>query len=318
MNFYEVSVKTNSESVEIITALLSDIFSGGFRIEDKNDFNDFLNDTEIYWDYVDEELREKMENIETTVIFYPSETEQGEKTFLEAQKLLSELKDTGNYGSLEITRKLVCEEDWANNWKQYFKPFNIGERLLIKPSWETVEDDAERVVLEIDPKSSFGTGQHETTCLCLEVLDDIIKGDENVLDMGCGSGILSIAALLLGAKETLSIDIDENAVITTIENAEMNGVSKKITAVAGNSLEGELNKKVKSQKYDVICANIVADVIIAFLPLFKETLIKEGKLLLSGIIKERLKDIETTVNKHGFEILEIKEKNGWCAVILTI
>ena len=318
MNFYEVSVKTNSESIEIVTALLSEVFSGGFRIEDKNDFEAFLNDTEIYWDYVDEDLRKRMETAETTVIFYPSETEQGEKTYKEAEKILSRLKAEGGHGSLEITRRLVCEEDWANNWKQYFKPFNIGNRLLIKPSWEETENEDGRKILEIDPKSSFGTGQHETTCLCLEALDEIIRGGENVLDMGCGSGILSIAALLLGADKTLSIDIDENAVITTKENALINGVTSKIEAISGNSLEGELNLRVKSEKYDVICANIVADVIIAFLPLFKETLKKGGTLLLSGIIKERLSDIEKAVNENKFKIIETKEKNGWCAVILTI
>lgn len=315
MNFYEVSIKTNSESVEIVTALLSELFTGGFVIEDKADFDSFLKDTEIYWDYVDEDLKKQMETVETTVTFYPAENEQGENTFKEAVKILERLKKEGGHGSLEITKKLVSEEDWANNWKQYFKPFKVGNRLLVKPSWETDENEENRVILEIDPKSSFGTGQHETTFLCLSYLDSVIKGGENVLDMGCGSGILSVAALLLGAEKTLSIDIDENAVTTTRENALLNGVGDKVFALSGNSLEGELNKRVKAEKYDVICANIVADVIIAFLPLFNEVLNHEGTLLLSGIIEERLEDVLSEAK--DFKTLEIIKKNGWCAVRLT-
>jgi ribosomal protein L11 methyltransferase len=173
-------------------------------------------------------------------------------------------------------------------------------------------------VLEIDPKSSFGTGQHETTSLCLKILEANIKGDESVLDMGCGSGILAIASLLLGARKALCVDIDENCIITTKENAELNGVLDKIEALSGNALQGPLRIRVTGEKYDVICANIVADVIISFLGLFEKVLKKGGMLMLSGIIDTRLSDVTDALKKYNFKTEEIIKQNGWCAIRLSI
>lgn len=321
MNFNEITIKTSEFGCDILTAELGSAIGCGFSIENKEDFLEFLEGTELYWDYVDEDLKNKMENCEAKVKFYLPETNQGKEQFLIAKDIVNNLKlnDKENkLGSLEISVSGVSEEDWANNWKQYFKPIEIGDRLLVKPSWEEVPEGNTRKILEIDPKSSFGTGQHETTSLCLKLLEANVKGDENVLDMGCGSGILGIAALLLGSKKVLAVDIDENCIITTKENASLNGVSGKIEALAGNALGGPLRIRVTGEKYDVICANIVADVIISFLGLFEKVLKKGGMLMLSGIIDTRLSDVTEALKKYNFKIEEIIKLNGWCAIRLSI
>ena len=321
MEFKEITVKTTEEGADIVTAVLGEAIGCGFSIESKKDFNEFLEGTELYWDYVDEDLRKKMETQETVVKFYLAETSQGAEQLILARDVLASLRENDSenvLGSLEITVGGIKEEDWANNWKQYFKPIEIGEKLVVKPSWENGEDYKGKTVLNIDPKSSFGTGQHETTSLCLSILEKNIKGGENVFDLGCGSGILSIASLLLGAEKALSIDIDENCIITTKENAEINGVSDRIEALAGNCNEGALRMRVTGEKYDVICANIVADVIISFLPLLEKVLNKNGLLMLSGIIDTRLSDVTDALKKYNFKTKEITKLNGWCAIELSI
>lgn len=321
MDFKEITVSTTEEGTDIVAAVLGEYLKSGFSIESRRDFEEFLTGTELYWDYVDEDLKNRMENCEATVKFYLPETAQGKEQLMLAKELLGSLKENnkdGALGSLEISVSGVKEEDWANNWKQYFKPIEIGDKLLVKPSWEKVPDGNKRIILNIDPKSSFGTGQHETTSLCLGVLEKHVSGGENVLDLGCGSGILSIAAVLLGAKKTLSIDIDENCVITTKENAELNNVSEKIEALSGNANEGALRIRVTGEKYDIICANIVADVIISFLPLFEKVLKTRGMLILSGIIDTRLSDVTDALKKYNFKTREIIKLNGWCAIRLSI
>ena len=227
--------------------------------------------------------------------------------------------DTDNiFGRLEIESENVREEDWANNWKQYFKPLTVGEKLLIKPSWEDAAPDEKRIILEIDPASSFGTGQHHTTQLCLELLEKYLSDGDRVLDLGCGSGILSIGAILLGASECTAVDIDANSVKIAEENAAKNNISTDIyTAYCGNVIDdAELVKKIGGG-YKIIVANIVADVLIAMSDIFADFLTDDGVLIMSGIITERKNEVIDAVKECGFTVLADAEKEGWAAVAMS-
>lgn len=262
-----------------------------------------------------------LKNCETTVTAYLPENAQG-LDYLEAVKAeLKALKqrDAENqFGRLEYELKNVREEDWANNWKQYFKPLEIGDKLLIKPSWEEVSEGETRKILEIDPASSFGTGQHNTTQLCLELVEKYLKNGDRVLDLGCGSGILSIGAVLLGAGDCVAVDIDANSVKIAGENAEKNHIpAEKYRAVCGNVIDDtELVKEIGGG-YDLLCANIVADVLIGMSGLFAGFLKPGGKLIVSGIIDMRKDEVLDKIKEQGFELNEIREKEDWVAASFT-
>ena len=221
-----------------------------------------------------------------------------------------------DFGSLDITVKNIKEDDWANNWKKYFKPFAVGDKIVIRPSWEEYNDDGNKTVLKIDPGHVFGTGTHETTQLCIELIENYLKKDDMVLDIGCGSGILSITSLLLGAKYADAVDIDPNAIDIAYTNAGMNDIGRETyDVVSGNILEDEdLNEKYSGKKYDVVEANIVADVIIALTDKIPQYIKDGGVFISSGIIVERLDDVLEALKGHGFEVLEVKKKKGWSAI----
>ena len=273
------------------------------------------------WDYIDQDLL-GMAQGDTTVTVYLPDNAQGAEQLVALRAMLAQIHardDAQLFGTLELTLKNVREEDWANNWKQYFKPFTVGERLLIKPSWELCENPWNRAVLEIDPASSFGTGQHHTTRLCLELLEQLMRPGDRVLDLGCGSGILSIGALLLGASGATAVDIEENAAATATENARKNHIDPTLYRVfCGNVLEDETLCREIGDGYDLICANIVADVLIAMKQLFRQFLRPEGTLIVSGIIMERRDEVLDQLKKAGFALLEVREKEGWAAASLRI
>lgn len=228
---------------------------------------------------------------------------------------LGERDENKAFGRLAVELANVREEDWANNWKQYFKPLTVGERLVIKPSWEEYDPTDGRTVLEIDPASSFGTGQHNTTQLCLELIEKNLRDDDRVLDLGCGSGILSIAAVLLGADSATAVDISQNSVETAKENASKNNIpTEKYTAYCGDIISDNALVEKIGGEFDIIAANIVADVLIAMSPLFEKFLKKGSKLILSGIIIERADEVIEAVKSKGYTLVEIREKDGWAAV----
>lgn len=320
MNWVEVDIFTTSEGIEPVTGCLLGLGINGFVIEDAADFEEFLNDKSVNWDYIDDDLM-GLKNCETTVTAYLPENAQG-LDYLEAVKAeLKALKqrDAENqFGRLEYELKNVREEDWANNWKQYFKPLEIGDKLLIKPSWEEVSEGETRKILEIDPASSFGTGQHNTTQLCLELVEKYLKDGDRVLDLGCGSGILSIGAVLLGAGDCVAVDIDANSVKIAGENAEKNHIpAEKYRAVCGNVIDDtELVKEIGGG-YDLLCANIVADVLIGMSGLFAGFLKPGGRLIVSGIIDMRKDEVLDKIKEQGFELNEIREKEDWVAASFT-
>lgn len=321
MNWTEAEIYTSTEGIDILCASLLDIGIKGFAIKDSEDFNEFLENKDGKWDYIDDDLM-GLKNCETSVTVYLPDNLQGAEMLISLKQLLNRMKErdsSGSWGRLEFEIKSVKEEDWANNWKQYFKPLKVGEKLLVKPSWEGYDGSDSRTILEIDPASSFGTGQHNTTKLCLELLEKAVQGGERILDLGCGSGILSIGGILLGAKEATAVDIEENAVATALENAVKNNISmEKYHAYCGDIIsDTDLRKKIGSG-YDIITANIVADVLIAMSTLFRTFLNPESILIISGIITERKSEVVDAVVEAGFEVIEEAEGDGWAAVMLKI
>lgn len=319
MDFIEAKIYTTTEGIDPVTSRLMDTGITGFIIEDSADFENFLTDTTIYWDYVDEKLME-LKNVETNITVYIADNNQGAETLANIRSQLADLRsfDTeNNYGRLEIELANVREEDWANNWKQYFKPFEVGEKFVVKPSWETYNNNTDRHIIEIDPSTSFGTGSHDTTQLCMISLEKYVTSDTaELLDMGCGSGILSAAALYLGAKHITAVDIDENSVRIANENISGNGFSKdRYDAVCGNILADEaLEAQLKSTKYNVIVANIVADIIRAMSGFFMDSLCDDGTLITSGIISSRKDDVISSLCERGFELVSTHESHDWVSL----
>lgn len=321
MEWIEITVYTTADGIEPVCGRLYQLGINGVSIEDEADFNDFLENNRGSWDYVDDDLVEKMKG-ETNVKFYVPNTPDGLETLSEAERELKELKEydkDGLFGRLYIDKGTLSEEDWANNWKKYFHILEIGDRIIVRPEWEEYENKDGKTVFTINPGMSFGTGSHHTTKMCLEVLDKVINEGDSVLDLGSGSGILSLVSILLGANSALAVDIDPMTVGIAYNNADLNGVDKsKFTAISGNILEDdELKSKLLEKKYDVVCANIVADVIIATSELAYNALKDGGTFITSGIIEDRMEDVLTKLKSVGFKVLEEKRSADWAAFVCT-
>lgn len=320
MNWLEVTIYTSKQGLETITGILLQMGVTGFVIEDPDDFEEFLSLRGQTWDYMDVSV-EHLKDVETNIKFYLAENAQGQEIFIEIKNMLERLKtEEMDYGSLRLELGNVNEQDWANNWKKYFKPFTVGEKFVIKPTWENYDETTQRHILEIDPNSSFGTGQHYTTQLCIEQLESVIEEGQEVLDMGCGSGILSIAALMLGAEHVTAVDIDQNSVDIACENFIQNQISSaRYTTYCGNVMADEgLERKIGHNQYDVVVANIVADVIIGMKQELKAFLKSDGKLIASGIIGDRAEEVKEHLEEIGFEVEQINEKNDWVAILAHI
>lgn len=321
MNWTQVDIYTTTEAIDLLSSKIQDLGIRGCMVQDAQDFQEFLEQKDGRWDYLEDGLME-LAHCETCITVYLPEDGQGAETLSALRDMLAQLRAADPehiYGRLEMQCSGIREEDWANNWKQYFKPFPVGKKLYIKPSWETpTAEAAGRTVLEIDPASSFGTGQHHTTRLCLELMESEIQpGATRLLDLGCGSGILFIGGLLLGAKSAYAVDIEENAVRIAGENAAENHLDpNSYTISCGNVITDAALTEAIGTGYDVITANIVADVIKAMAPLFPRFLKPDGTLILSGIITERADEVLETVTAQGFAVLEKREASGWCAVKL--
>ena len=264
-------------------------------------------------------LVEEKEELETGITFFLRDNLYGREQLAQIQGALAAVKASEkelDLGSLELKMKNVQEEDWANNWKKYFKPFPVGEKIMIKPSWEELTEETDKVILKIDPGHIFGTGTHETTQLCMELIEKYVKKDDMVLDIGCGSGILSIASLLLEAKEADAVDIDPNAIAIAYENSDRNDIPReKYHVCAGNILEdAALHEKYSGKKYDMVEANIVADIIIALTKQVPDYIKDGGIFLSSGIITERKEDVLAALAAGGFDVQDVREKKGWVAI----
>ena len=317
-NWTEVTIWTTSAGIDAVTGMLMDLGIDGFVIEDAQDFADFLKDTEIYWDYVDEELSKEKQEAETNVKIYVEDSPEGAELLAQVDAGLAAIRTRdaeGAFGRCVTELASIRREDWENNWKQYFKPFAVGEKFIIKPSWETCDNLDGRIVLEIDPSSSFGTGTHNTTQLCICELERLVKPGDRLLDMGCGSGILSVAARLLGASDIGAADIDPNAVNIARENAEKTGF--ELTTYVGDVTgDAALDEQIGGG-YDIIVANIVADVIMGMQEILKRKLKDDGTLIVSGIIAPRADEVQESLLGAGFVLRNRQQSGDWVAMTLT-
>ena len=311
MKWLELHLDTTPAGIEPVSELLGDYGIEGLIIDEEGDFQSFLENNHQYWDYVDEELLKEKQG-KCRITFYLEESEAGLLTLAQVRIALSAYKKQHpEYAPLLLTMENVADEDWENNWKQFYKPMEIGERLLVVPEWEQAKD-SDRVKLILNPGLTFGTGSHATTRLCLTALEKHIHGGEKVLDLGCGSGILSIAALLLGASDAFACDIDDKCVGVAYENAALNGIDKThYTVRAGDVTTDKKLQKEFGGDYDVIVANIVADVIIALSAQVRPLLKDGGIFLCSGIIDDRAEEVAESLRKAGWQIAETRTSEGW-------
>lgn len=322
MDWLKVTIYTTPAGIEPVCGNLYQLGITGLEIEDETEFREFLEENKQCWDYVDEELLEK-KHTETNVVAYVSDNVSGNEMLLSIKQAISALKEydkNNEFGRLEISLGNINEEDWANNWKKFFHPLEIGKKIMIKPEWEELSKPTDRLVFNINPGMTFGTGSHYTTQLCIEELENYVNDKTNVLDLGCGSGILSIISLMLGAESALAVDIDPNCHDIAIANAKRNNVDvSKYEVLAGNIITDEkLCEYIKSKKYPLILANIVADVIIAILPLVKDSIEEDGIFIASGIIEDRISDVKEALAENGFEIITQKQRKDWVALVCRV
>ena len=303
MRWIEVCVDTPGGEIDARCEELAALGAGGFVIENEDDFREFLENNRQYWDYVDRELEESYSGVSRIKTYLADDAD--------GRAILAAIRE--RYPSLGVS--YVEDSDWENNWREYYKPIEVGERLVVVPEWEETPQNG-RIPLRLDPGLIFGTGSHPTTRMCLAALEGCAGPGKRVLDLGCGSGILSIASRLLGATEATAVDIDPIAESIAYENAEMNGIGRdNYHVLIGNVLsDTRLQKKIAGQ-YPVVAANIVADVIIALAPIARPLVAAGGVFLVSGIIDERVDEVKKALNDAGFSVEEHKRAEGWNAFL---
>ena len=311
MDWLELKIDTSHAGLDAVTDMLEQQGVTGVMIDDEADFQSFLENNRQYWDYVDDDLLAQKKGV-SRVTFYLERNEDAYGTVAAVRMAMSALKkDHPEYAPLLLTMADVADEDWENNWKQFYKPMEIGSRLLVVPEWEEAADPT-RVKLVLNPGLTFGTGSHATTRLCLQALDTHIHGGESVLDLGCGSGILSIAALRLGAESAFACDIDEKCVDVAYENAALNGIGKdRYTVRWGDVLTDAALRQEMGAGYDIVVANIVADVIMGLSPHVRPFLKPGGLFLCSGIIDDRAAEVLEKLKVDGWDVFEQRSSEGW-------
>ena len=306
MKWIEVQIKTKEELEEVISNLLYEFGSTGLTIEDPRDILD-LSQSKTDWDFIDDSLI-KVDFEGIVIKGYFSECEGLDQKINEIKKIVEENYAYDIFEEI-VTIKEVDDNDWAESWKKYYKPKKIGNKILIKPSWEEYTPEQDDIIIELDPGMAFGTGTHETTIMCTEAIEKYIKPNDIVYDIGCGSGILSIAAAKLGANKVLGIDLDELCVKVSNENIKLNNVEDKVEIKKGNLLD------VVQGKANIIVSNIIAEIIAGMTKKLKDYLEDGGIFITSGIIVQKVDIVKDALKENGFTILDVKQMNDWCCII---
>ena len=308
MKWTEVLIKVDPQAVEAVTDILYGLGAQGVAIDEPVDV-ERLREDELYWDYIDEKLLEN-DTEETKIMAYFSEEETNlpEKIAVIKEKIrnLTEFGLSIGSGTVELSN--VNQEDWESAWKQYFKPVHVTDRIVVKPEWEEYSPQEGEIVIEIDPGMAFGTGTHETTSMCINQIEKNLKAGDRVIDIGSGSGILSMAAVLLGAEKATGVDLDPVAVRVALENVELNNLQDKIDILHGNLTD------VIREKADIVVANIMADIILILLEDVREFIKDDGMFISSGIIQEKRAAVEARLLEKNFRIVEVETKGEWCAI----
>ncbi len=314
MQWIEVTIKTASSGLELLCERLTVLGFDSFIIDDQDEFHEFLEQNRQYWDYVDEELEQQMTGLSQVRLYLEQRPEALETVsyLTEQLQMLRAQHPSVDFGSLKAELSNVRDEDWENSWKQYYQPLPIGEKLLVVPQWLTPENPENRISVLLDPGMIFGTGAHASTQMCMRELERTIRGGERVLDLGSGSGILSITALLLGAKSAVGVDIDPKAEDIARENAAINKLyDDRFTAITGDVIgDGEMFG-VLGGNYDIVLANIVADVIIPLSPVVPKFLSPDGTFICSGILDVRLDEVKAAIENAGMKIISVDEQEDW-------
>lgn len=303
----EITLDTTADRLEALAGRLTMNGVTGLVIEDEEDFQEFLRQNRQYWDYVDEELEAAMRGV-CRVKFYVTDDPDGQA---QLALWLDGVEEA-------YTAAPLGESDWATSWQKYYKPLAVGKKLYIVPQWERENAPAQgKTPVYLNPGLTFGTGSHASTQLCLGGLEEVLRPGDRVLDLGCGSGILSIAALVLGADSAVAVDIDPKAVDVAYENAGLNGIGKDRYAVRAGDVLGDeaLMAQLGRESYQVVLANIVADVIIPLAPKAMELLAPGGTFLCSGVIDTRADEVQAALEAAGMTLLEKREQNGWVAFL---
>jgi len=312
MDYLELVISTVSGGIDTVTMALT---AGGFEdlvIEDQAEFETFLEDNRQYWDYIDEDLQSKLQGLSQIKLYL----EDGDKASLaRLESLLQSLKEKHGdaLGSLELTVKPLAQVNWEESWKENYPPQPVGEKLVVLPCWLDAQQAGDRLPVILDPGLTFGTGAHPSTQMVMEFMEDMNLSGKSCLDLGSGSGILSITALRLGAKAAVGVDIDPKAENIARENASYNGFgSPEFTALTGNvTADQKLMQRLCREHYDLVLVNIVADVIISLAPVLPAFLQKNSVLLLSGILDTRLTDVIAALEKENLAVIQQKEKEDW-------
>ena len=311
MQWLEITVRTAADSIDAVAGALT---AGGFAdlvLEDQAEFADFLDQNRAYWDYIDEELEKKLQGL-SQIKLYLEDTDAVGMARLE--KLLEGLRS--RFGTLEMTAAPLAETDWEESWKDNYPPQEVGERLVVLPYWLADTDTRGRLPVILDPGLTFGTGAHPSTQMVMEFMEERIRPGMHCLDLGSGSGILSIAALRLGAAETVGVDIDPKAENIARENSLYNGFeAPAFTAMTGNVLtDTALMDALRSRPWDVVLVNIVADVIIALAPVLPRFLDEKSLLICSGILDTRLEDVTAALSAAGLTVTQVRAKEDWRSI----
>lgn len=305
MDWHQIAIPASPDTLDDICARLTALGFDSFQVEDERDITAFAAQQSPHWDYIDESLTEYYKGVCRVLVYVPA-TPAGMDSMSALQAEFA-----------NIFSQILAQSSWEESWKQYYKPTPIGKKLLIQPSWEPVYNPESRAVFYNNPGMSFGTGLHATTRICLRLLEEHLQNGQTVLDLGCGSGILSICGLTLGASKALAVDIDPLAADIARENAARNGFTESYTVLAGDVLtDPSLGSKIPGG-WDVVCSNIVADVILALSGFVRERLASGGVWIVSGLIDTRLQEVRDGLASDGWRESDCQTEDGWGGLLLV-